>query len=411
MESGRISCRIVQGCVRMASAREYFRDRQRKMYSEEYQRDMRRHRQKVITVMVGTVAAVILLCLGIYYYNVNRTYDGYEVVEEYERTDGQESQYLQMDDKIIRYSMDGISCYDENYQVIWNQSYEMKKPMVDVCESFLAICDTDGTKFYVLGENGLEGEVETQLPIKRIEVAAQGVVAVLLEDSDINRINYYDLTGTMLAENKSPIEKSGYPMDISLSSDGMKMAVSYMSLESGSVKTRIAFYNFDAVGANEIDHLVSAQEYDGVIVPEIEFVNATTAVAFGNDFFDIFQGSQKPVEMHKEEISQEIRSVFYSEAYVGIVVSAQGEHPYQLRVYDLKGDKRMEMPFDIEYEQIKFRDDQVYMISGAQCMVYNLQGKLRFQGDFKENIVDVLPLKEDCYMVVTNDKVQKVRLK
>lgn len=381
------------------------------MYSEEYRRNLRKHRQKVITITSGVVVALVLLCLGIYYYNVNRYYDDYEVTKEYERTDGEEARYLQMGNKIVRYSLDGVSCYDEDYKIVWNQSCEMKKPMLDVCDSYLAVCDTNGTKFYVFDEEGLKGEVETQLPVKRIEVAAQGVVAVLLEDGDVNRINYYDLGGTLLAENKAPIEKSGFPMDISLSSDGLKMAVSYMSLESGSLKTKIAFYNFDTVGANEIDHLVSAQEYDDVIVPEIEFVNETTAIAFGDHFFDIFQGSQKPVEVHREEISQEIRSVFYSESYIGIVVNSEGKHPYQLRVYDLSGEKLLELELDLNYEQLKLRDDTIYIIDDARCMVYNLQGKLRFDGDFKENIVDILPIEEDCYLVVTKDKVQRIQLK
>lgn len=275
----------------------------------------------------------------------------------------------------------------------------------------MAICDAGGTKIYIMGVDGIKGEVDAQLPIKRIEVANQGVVAALLDDGQVNRINYYDRMGNLLAENKAPIEKSGYPMDISLSDDGMKMAVSYMTLDAGSVNTKVAFYNFDTVGANEIDHLVSAKEYTDTIVPELEFVNETTAVAFGEHFFDIFQGSQKPVEMFKQDIEKEIKSIFYDEAYIGFVLENTGESPYLLQVYDLNGKQILSMPFDMAYDDIKIKNENIYIINSTQCLMYNLKGKLKFQGDFKEGIVDILPLEENRMVVVFGNSVKTVRLK
>lgn len=395
----------------MASAKEYFKSRQQEIYSSEYRQNLRRHRQKVVIITVSAVVFFVLFCLGFYLYQVNRVYTGYDVEKEFERTDSEDSSYLQLNGKMIRYSMDGISCYDENYKAIWNQSYEMKNPMLDICDSYLAICDTNGTHFYILGEEGLKGEVETQLPIKRIEVARQGVVAVLLEDGDVNRINYYDKAGTLLAENKAPVEKSGFAMDISLSNDGMKMAVSYMTLESGAIRTKVAFYNFDTVGANEIDHLVSAKEYEDAIVPKIEFVNATTAVAFGDHFADIFQGSQKPVEQVKLDFKEEIETVFYNEAYIGFVLKGTDNHPFTLKVYDLQGKEVLSQPLDMNYDQVKIRNELVYVISGTQCMIYNFQGKVKFKGDFKENVRDILPMTEEKMFVILSGRVQKVELK
>lgn len=213
----------------MASAKEYFRSRQNELYSREYQQNMQRHRKRVLTIAISSAVIIILACVAIYLYNIYRTYTDYVVVNEIEKNENEVASYVLMNDLLVCYSMDGVSCYDKDYKQLWNQSYEMKKPMIDICGSYMAICDTGGTRCYILGEDGFKGEVDTQLPIKRLEVAAQGSVAVLLEDGDVNRINYYDRLGTLLAENKAPIEKSGFPLDISLSNDGLKMAVSYMS--------------------------------------------------------------------------------------------------------------------------------------------------------------------------------------
>lgn len=396
---------------KMASAKEYFRERQQNMYSKEYREGIRRHRRKVWMVVGISVLVIMIACISIYYYNVNRVYSGYDVTKEFIKDDNEGAGYVLLQGKLIRYGMDGISCYDENYEALWNQSYEMKSPMVDVCGSYIAVCDTNGTKFYVLGEEGLKGEVETQLPIKRIEVADQGVVAVLMEDGDVNRINYYDRTGTLLAENKAPIEKSGFPMDISLSNDGMKMAVSYMVLESGSIKTKVAFYNFDTVGANEIDHLVSAKEYDKAVIPKIEFVNVTTAVAFGDEFFDIFQGSQKPVAQVQKKFKEKILSVCYTDSHIGFVLEHSGDKPYMLKVYDLQGKEELSLPFALSCKEVKIKNQMVYLISDTQCHIYNFQGKLKFQGKFNEGLVDVLPLEENRMIAVQNKTIQTIRLK
>lgn len=395
----------------MASAKEYFKKKKNEMYSREYNENLKKHRRKVVALSVGSAVLVIVICFAVYLYNINKKYTDYSIIAETEREESGKAEYIRLEDRIIRYGVDGIACYDEKHTMLWNQSYEMKSPMVDVCESYMAICDAGGTKIYVMGADGVKGEIDAQLPIKRIEVANQGVVAVLLEDGDVNRINYYDRLGNLLAENKAPIEKSGYPMDISLSADGMKMAVSYMTFDAGSVNTKVAFYNFDTVGASEIDHLVSAKEYTDVIVPELEFVNATTAIAFGEHFFNIFQGSQKPVEMVKKEIEQEIKSVFYDETYIGLVLDNTGETPYLLQIYDLKGSRILSMPFDMAYDEIKIKDENIYIINSTQCYMYNMKGKLKFHGDFKEGIADVLPLEENRMVVVFGNSFQTIRLK
>lgn len=393
----------------MANAKEYFKNKRDEMYSEEYRNNLKKHRRKIMLIAVGCAFMLVVASVGIYYYNVHRVYEGYDVVSEAKRQDSLSSRYISMSDYVVRYGMDGVSCYDEEHQVVWDQSYEMKNPMLDVCGDYMAICDTDGTRFYIMNTGGLVGEVDTQLPIKSIEVAGQGTVAVLLEEGEVNRINYYDKNGTLLAENKSPIEKSGFPMDMSLSHDGLKMAVSYMTLETGTIKTKVAFYNFDTVGANEIDHLVSAKEYEDAVVPQVEFVNNTTAIAFGDSFFDVFQGSEKPEEVVEHKFEKEITTVFCDNSYFGVITKEMGEKPYRLQVYDLNGKEKLSLNLTMEYEQVKIVNERVYLMDSTQCLIYNLQGTMKFKGAF-DGLKDVLPIDEDNLLIVLEGKVQTIKL-
>ena len=43
-----------------------------------------------------------------------------------------------------------------------------------------------------------------------------------------------------------------------------------ININEGSVKSTIAFYNYGTVGQNEIDHCVGVNNYDDMVIPEME---------------------------------------------------------------------------------------------------------------------------------------------
>ena len=95
------------------------------------------------------------------------------------------------------------------------------------------------------------------LPVKSLSVAANGVVAAILEDGDVTWINVYNPTGEKAVGIKTTMQKSGYPVSVSLSDNGKLMMVAYLKAESGSMKSIVSFYNFDEVGQNYTDTMVS----------------------------------------------------------------------------------------------------------------------------------------------------------
>ena len=72
------------------------------------------------------------------------------------------------------------------------------------------------------------------MQIQKIAVARQGTVAALMKNKDVNYIALYNKDGECLAEGALHMENSGYPMDITLTSDGKKLGVSVLDVNSGS---------------------------------------------------------------------------------------------------------------------------------------------------------------------------------
>ena len=162
--------------------------------SEKSREDKSRNLKIKVITIIGIVCALLL---AIYLFCVYRTYNNYKVRKTIKIETGTNSQYQAFGEFVVKYSNDGIS-YINGTETIWNEAYEMKSPIVDVCGDYLAIADKNSNTIYIFNKKGKVGEVNTSYPIIKIEVAQQGVVAALLEEASANYIELYDKEGNLI---------------------------------------------------------------------------------------------------------------------------------------------------------------------------------------------------------------------
>lgn len=381
---------------------------------EEMHEKIRAHRRKILKWICVAVVLVLLIVTAVYFYFQSKVYSKYEVINSVEREDSAGTQFVSFAGKILKYGKDGATCIDEKNQLIWNQTYEMQSPMVDICEGYVAIAEKKGNKIYIMNTKGKSGEIETTMPIQRVRVANQGTVAILMEQEGTGYLQLYDKEGTFLAEGEVHTENSGYPLDIALSNDGRKMAVSQLNMNEGTVKNTITFYNFGSVGQNEIDNIVGTYSYSDVIFPKVEFLTNDVMVAFGDEETIIFEGTQKPQVKKEISLKQEIHSIFYNEAYIGFVFNNDNEkEPYRISVYNLRGTEEMTQNLDMNYSEVGFLgNDEICVRNELECSIYNLKGKRKFHSNFEKSIWKVFSTKNSTeYIFMMDKETQKVRLK
>ncbi|MDY2819883.1 MAG: DUF5711 family protein [Hominisplanchenecus sp.] len=373
---------------------------------------IKKHRHLIRNRNATAMAILFVLLFGTGAFLFFHTGSTYITVERVERNDADGTQYLEFGSYFLKYSPDGVSCVDSRSQVLWSSTFTMETPVVDVCESTAAVADQGGTQVYIFTQDGLKGQFQTLLPVEKVRVAKQGVVAVILEDEDVTWVNFYDYTGTLIAENRTTLEDFGYPVDLDLSADGMKLAVSYLRVAENKISTHIAFYNFDSAGQVELNNQVSELNCDNVIAPQIVFMDNNTAVAFRSDGFTVFSGRQAPKEKKTVQFDQEILSTFYDGSRIGFVFEADdSDHKYQMQVYNTGGKKIMQRYFDLEYDSISIQKEQIVMFNEQEFAVYKLNGQKKFQGKYRkpiENILDVRGFRK--YMVLTQDSADLIRI-
>lgn len=381
---------------------------------KEYKQKIREHRLAILKR--GMVFALVLLLIvsGLGLYMAFRQYTDYDIRSSVERSDTEATRFAEFQGNILKYSNDGAFYIDSANELIWNQTYEMSNPQIDICEEYLTIYDKKGTKIYILTSSKLQGSIETTMPIDQVCVASQGTIAVLMRGGDTAYLELYDKEGNNLAQGEIHAERGGYPVAIALSHDAIKLGVSMLDISDGKVKSTIAFYNYGSVGQNEIDNCVGASTYEDIVIPELEFTANDCMAAFGDSKIIIFEGTQKPQQTAEIALEKQAQSIFHNGSYIGIVSSNEDEAvTHHLAVYKTNGDFVMERDFGLEYDSIEFlSNNEICIRNETVCDIYTLRGVYKFHYEFDKELYQIIPGGTSLnYTFVLSDATERVRLK
>ena len=374
---------------------------------------MHKNKVRIQTAAILTVLLVVTVGFGLYHHV--KVYRHYTLVSSEERTDDNATQYIFLKKGCtLKCNPNGVTCVNKENAVQWNTTFTMQNPVIDVCGTTVAVADQRGNDIYIFNEKGLVGNFKVEYTLTKIRVAKQGVVAAILEDGDVSWINVYDSQGNIIVKNKTSIGKAGYPLDMDISSDGLKMMVSFAGIQNQMLESKVDFYNFSSVGKDQENNLVKEIGYEGSVSPEVRFMDSNYAVAFRDDGASVFYGKHVPEEKKEIAIEKEIVSTFYDESYFGIVTENDQEentHKYKMEVYRENGSRCFQAYFDIEYTNIKICGEEIFFYNGTELMIYTTSGKLKYSAEYEKQIVDVIPAEGlGKYMIITPDSVDIMKI-
>lgn len=381
---------------------------------EEMEQKIRQHRRKIAIriVMALVTLAVLAAAAGIYF--MLKEYRQYEVRSEIERLDSEATKYESFAGNILRYNNDGVFYSDMEDNLIWNQAYEMQNPFVSFCENYVAIADLQGNHIYIMNTVAAQGEITTNKPIEAICVARQGTVAVLTQADGTSYLELYNRRGENLASGEIHVANSGYPLDIALSNDANKLAVSILDIGQGKAKTTVIFYNFGAAGQNEIDNMVGTYSYNDTVISQIEFISNDKMIAFGDNKVIFFEGRQNPEEVLSIDLEKEVKSIFFDNSFFGLVYGSDAGHmAHKIDVYDMEGKLRLEQEFKMPYQSIEFLENHEICIRDEyECEIYTLRGVKRFAYKFDHALYKIFSGGIGRrYTFILDGVMEKVRLK
>ena len=145
-------------------------------------------------------------------------------------------------------------------------------------------------------------------------------MSAILRNENSPRILTYDAAGNILVEQQVTMSSMGYPVALALSDDGNTLAVSYLYTEGTSLGSRVVYYNFGEAGQEKADNTAASDEYSGETAADIFFMGNDRSVAVGDNSFIIYEGLETPEKVKEVTLNREIRSVFHSDRYIGILL-------------------------------------------------------------------------------------------
>ena len=386
----------------------------RKLRSVQLDEDRRKKRKKAFlpaVILLGAVGAVILLV--IWSRSREKEYNTYDIVHSEQLSGESSARYAAYGGGYIVYDRDGARAYAADGKQLWNAAYNLKNPIIAVCEPYAAVADKGNGQFYIIDGKGNISSFSVAGRLAAIEVAAQGVTAVLATEDDRDHIYLYGPdSGQALVAIMGITKECGFPVAMALSQDGRKLVTSYLSLGNGKLESWVTFYNFGEVGQNYVDNMVGSYSFEG-IVPEVAFIANDTVLIGKDNGIVLYRMTEVPKVVLKEDFDRQIRSMFYSRSYIGVVLKGGTDAEEQLLLYRTdKAKKTLDIPLKYEYSGIYTAGDDIVLYGGQELTILRKNGDLKFHKAFSKNVRQVLRVDDrEKYIVIGDAQADTIRLK
>lgn len=384
----------------------------RRLRSEEESAERGRKRYVLpVLIVVG-----IALILGIFMFSrkKEKAYNGYEILQTTELSTDSAVRYHTYEGGYISYGRDGAAAFDAEGRQLWNVAYVMKNPVVSVCGTYTAVADKGGLQFYIIDGKGTSSRFELTDKISAVRIAQQGVTAVMTSGGESDHIYLYEPQQTsFLVDIKTMTKSSGFPLTLALSQDGRKLATSYVTVENDSCVSWVTFYNFGEVGQNYVDNMVGSYSYEA-LVPEINFVTNDIAVICMDSGLVFYRVTEIPKVMAKEDLTGQIRSVFCSADYTGLVFqeTADGGKERLVLYQNDRGKKVLSMELASGYTGIYTSGKDIVLYNGDEISIFSISGNQKFHTQLSKNVNAVLRVDDSTkYILIGDQTAETIRLK
>ncbi len=361
---------------------------------------------------------IVCICLAvlILYLLSNSRSDYYVYRSETATESNDDVSYATFAEGYVKYSKNGIEYQKRFGQAEWNVSVSFREPYLVTSKAYILLADKNGNSLMVFNTSGKVYEMTLKYPIVQADISDQGVVEVILQGSESHYIQVYDKEMTLIADMKSSLDETGYPLDAALSSDGTKMAVSYLAIDGTTSKTTLAVYDFSRQLQSNDVNLAGGFEFENYLIPKVSFVEKNILAAFGETDTYYYNVSDEPQPIKEVHFDEEIESIFIGDNYIGYVLDNSEkieEGKYRIVLFSKRGEEKLNMDIDMEYESIALKSGQILAVKDNQLTIVSTAGRILFQNAIEgTSIEEIMPSTGwRRYHVIFRDKTVTMQLR
>ena len=383
---------------------------------KEQLRKIQKQRMRATWAKRIFLAVILILAAAVFYVFQNSRCEYYTYKEESQTESNNDAEYTLFADGYIKYSGNGVEYQKKFGTSEWNVPLSYQNPFLEQSDTYLLLADKGKNKLTIFDVNGKVEELTFKYPVVQAGISNQGIIEVILEGETSSFIQVYDKEGNIIADMKSSVDETGYPVSAAISPDGTQLAVSYFSIKGMTSKTTVAFYDFrKQLQTGEVS-LKGGFDYDDLMIPRLCFVKKNVLAAFGENKTFFYSSEEEPEQIKEIVFDKNIESIFFGEKHIGYILDNSDntdEKRYRICLYNKSGEKQLDTDVDMNYDTIRMIGKEIFAVRDNECTILNTKGRVLFQEKLDGSSIEtIMPASGfRTYHVIFRDKVVKMSLR
>ncbi len=309
----------------------------------------------------------------------------------------------------------GFRKTDNKGNNIWDKAYYIDNPKLIVAGDYMAVVDIGGTLAYTFDDEGLRVSAKAISPIVMADLSKEGVLLIVQEKEAGHLIQIFDKNGVLKVERGTIIKTDGYPVGVSLSDSGNRLATSYLSVEGGVVKTSLTIFGFGKEESKKAENILGAFIIDNEIVPEIKFLDEKALAAIGEKSISFYEIKEKPILINRVELKNKINNLeFFGEKIIvqyGEMLKAEKENFKDYIEIFSKDGKKMESYKGPEKVKDIIADGNNYFLITPKTICYQRDNKKIWETEINKEAKEITRLKGGKYIITFENGYEIFKIK
>ncbi|MBQ7916827.1 MAG: hypothetical protein IJ315_08625 [Firmicutes bacterium] len=319
-----------------------------------------------------------------------------------------------LDGLILSGGADGISAYDQDQNMVWNVSYKMTNPVLEINGQYAMIVDVGGKHAVVCNNQGQVYTAQTQKTILTGSINAEGWITLISEEALEHDIIVFSKDGAQVLKRVTNGSIDGQPMTAVLSDDCKKLVSAYVAYNSSKLSGRVIFFDLSVSGGTYTDRISANFVYEDTIITDL-YLDGDSCAAIGDNLMLGYDISGIPAEKWKKELTNQIGAAAFSDGFYTVIYAEELSHTQetlknQLVMYNLQGEvlyqKALENPSYLQ----TFGSHVVYG-EGRSYVCVDVKGRSEWFYNALEDVQAFYPVKDgETVLKVSGSSVQLMNI-
>lgn len=382
----------------------------------------RKHKVLKVVILVIILLIIIALMVLISIYFVNVEFRNWcdenvlkkEILQEktrYIELDGDENTQVYAYDKYICvFRKKTLEFYNKVGTKVEQIELDINKAVFTSAGRYLAICEENGQKFYLIcgREKIYENEIEGN--INQIHVSRNGYVSVVMSDTSYKSIiDVYNRNGKEIFKTNLVTARVA---DVSISQDSKYLAIAEVDLSGIIISSSIQVVSMELAQTNPKEAIIYKYEAPtDKLIMNIEYQEQNRLICMYNDTIEVLQNKESNILLKLENPKLAFTTIELNNRIAMLEEVSTGEYTADTKVRIINPETLKEKEYiskDIA-KAIETSENKIAINFGSQLHIISKNGILLKKYISEIEINDIV-MAEGIIGIVYKDKIQIINL-